>query len=264
MKKAKLFICLLTVSILLMTQVLGVSAAASYDDTKPIIGTILEITLDTDLSTGVTTVLITLDLNKNEPATVRLTEQTAFELGLLDYNVDGNPFIVEPLPEIIEIDPEDILPDDDLHPVGSALATFFSDIPGLEYATIIEAYDSGTGFGVIAQALWLTRKLGGDAADFITIIEAKKSGDFSSITLSDGTNPLNWGQFRKAVLDGETKGNLGIVISSSNPSHGNGIGNPENREDNSHGNNANKDKEKDNRRNNGNGNGNGNGNPNRP
>jgi hypothetical protein len=113
---------------------------------------------------------------------------------------DGNPVINEDALGLdIEIDPSDVIPgvDEIQHPVGSALATFFSNIPGLDYDTIMNVHEAGNGFGVIAQALWLTRKLGGDADAFMTIIEAKKSGDFSSITLSDGTTPLNWGQFKK-------------------------------------------------------------------
>jgi hypothetical protein len=268
MNKAKLYISLLIVSLLVLTQVLGVSAAAAPDNTDTLLGAIQEITLETDLSTGVTTVRITLRDENEDVFTVRISEQTAYALGLLDYDADGNPFIVEPLPETIEIDPATILPDEEdaQHPIGNVIATFFSDIPGVEYSTIMEAYENGTGFGVIAQALWLTRKLGGDADAFMIIIEAKETGDFSSILLSDGTTPLNWGQFKKAVL-AEDKGNLGMVISGKEMDNENN--NPGNQGHNSNTGN-NKDKDKDN----GNGNpgnhgnnsnnGNGNGNPNRP
>ena len=262
MKKAKLYLCLLIVGFLVATQVLGVSAAGSHNNNHPIMGTIQEIQLETDLNTGVATVLITLQDENEVVLKVRISEQTALDLGLLDYDVDGNPFIVEPLPESIEIDPATILPDEEevQHPVGSALATFFSDIPGLDYNMIMAANNSGTGFGVIAQALWLTRKLGGDAAAFMTIIEAKKSGDFSSIILSDGTTPLNWGQFRKAVLAGDREGNLGIVMSGNDENNGNGNpGNQGNNRDKNKGNNGNG-----NPGNHGNNSNNGNGNPNRP
>ncbi|HEX5836211.1 MAG TPA: hypothetical protein VFY26_00175 [Anaerolineales bacterium] len=269
MKKAKLYISLLIMSLLVLTQVWGVSAAAAHDNTDTILGSIQEITLETDLSTGVTTVLVTLRDENKDVLTVRISEQTAYDLGLLDYDVDGNPFIVQPLPETIEIDPATILPDEDdaQHPIGSAIATFFSDVPGVEYSTIMEAYENGTGFGVIAQALWLTRKLGGDADAFMIIIEAKKTGDFSTITLSDGTTPLNWGQFKKAVLAEDKKGNLGMVISDKEKDNGNG--NPGNHGNNSNNvNNKDKEKEKDNGNgnpgNHGNNSNNGNGNPNRP
>ena len=267
MKKAKLYISLLIVSLMVLTQVLGVSAAAAHDTPNIILGSIQEITLETDLSTGVTTVLITLWDENEDELTVRISEQTGYDLGLLDYDVDGNPFIVEPLPETIEIDPATILPDenDARHPIGSAIATFFSDVPGVEYSTIMEAYENGTGFGVIAQALWLTRKLGGDADAFMIIIEAKKTGDFSSITLSDGTTPLNWGQFKKAVLAEDKKGNLGMVISDKEEDYGNS--HPGNQGNNSNNGNK-KDKDKDNGNgnpeNHGNNSNNGNGNPNTP
>jgi hypothetical protein len=266
MKKAKLYISLLIVSLLILTQVLGVSAAAASDNNGTLLGAIQEITLETDLSTGVTTVQITLRDENEDVLTVRISEQTAYALGLLDYDADGNPFIVEPLPETIEIDPATILPDEEnaQHPIGNAIATFFSDVPGVEYSTIMEVYENGTGFGVIAQALWLTRKLGGDADAFRIIIEAKKTGDFSSILLSDGTAPLNWGQFKKAVLAVD-KGSLGMVISGKEKDNGNT--NPGNQGHNSN-NGNNKDKNKDNGNgnpgNNGNNSNNGNGNPNRP
>ena len=266
MKKAKLYISLLIVSLLVLTQVLGVSAAAAHDNPDTILGTIQEITLETDLSTGVTTVLITLRDEYEDVLTIRISEQTAYDIGLLDYDVDGNPFIVEPLPETIEIDPATILPDEDdaQHPIGSAIATFFSDVPGVEYSTVMEAYENGTGFGVIAQALWLTRKLGGDAYAFMTIIEAKKTGDFSSIILSDGTTPLNWGQFKKLVLTEDKKGNLGIVISGKEKDNGNG--NPGDQGNSNNGNNKDKDKNNGNGNpgNHGNNSNNGNENPNRP
>jgi hypothetical protein len=267
MNKAKLYISLLIVSLLVLTQVLGVSAAAAHDNTDTLLGTIQEITLQTDLSTGVTTVRITLLAENENVYKVRISEQTAYGLGLLDYDVDGHPFIVETLPETVEIDPATVLPDAGYaqHPIGSAIATFFSDVPGVEYSTIMEAYENGTGFGVIAQALWLTRKLGGNADAFRIIIEAKKTGDFSSILLSDGTTPLNWGQFKKAVLAEDKKSNLGMVISDKEKDNGNS--NPGNQGHNSNTGN-NKDKDKDNGNgnpgNHGNNSNNGNGNPNRP
>jgi hypothetical protein len=266
MNKAKLYISLLIVSLLVLTQFLGVSAAAAPDNTGTLLGAIQEITLETDLSTGVTTVRITLRDENENVLTVRISEQTAYALGLLDYDPDGNPFIVEPLPDTIEIDPATILPDEEdaQHPIGNAIATFFSDVPGVEYSTIMEAYENGTGFGVIAQALWLTRKLGGDADAFRTIIEAKQTGDFSSILLSDGTTPLNWGQFKKAVLAEDKQGNLGMVISGKEKDNGNN--NPGNQGHNNSNTGNNKDKEKGNGNpgNHGNNSNNGNGNPNRP
>lgn len=256
MKKAKLFISILIMSILVLTQVIMVSAAPSFDEAVSVSGSVQAITLETDLNTGVTTLLVTIEDDLDETQTIRISEQTAYDIGLVDYDDDGNPFIIEPLPEYIEIAPATVIPGEEeiQHPVASALATFFSDIPGLEYEVIMSAYEAGNGFGVIAQALWLTRKLEGDSVDFITIIEAKKSGDFSDIILEDGTSPLNWGQFRKAVLD--QKDNPGVVISNRDRDNGN-AGNNGNINNNGNGNNNNKNKDKDKKNN-------GNGNPNKP
>ena len=101
------------------------------------------------------------------------------------------------------------------HPVGSALSNFFSDLLGVDYQTIMEYHDNGAGFGVIAQALWMTNALGGDSETFAAILEAKQTKDYSAITLPDGSTPQNWGQFRKAVMSDreKSKENLGAIMS---------------------------------------------------
>jgi hypothetical protein len=100
------------------------------------------------------------------------------------------------------------------HPVASALAEFFNDILGLEDGAIMSYHEDGMGFGVIAQACWMSYGLEGDAELLDDILEAKKSGDFSSITLPDGETAKNWGQFRKAALGNEkAKKNLGAIMS---------------------------------------------------
>ena len=239
MKKTKFFLVFLIVSILVITQIASVAAASSFDEADFVTGTILEVTLATDPSTGITTVLVTLEDDAGQIQTVRISEATAYDLGLLDYDVDGKPFIVDPLPEEIEIPLADIIPDEEelQHPVGSALAVFFSDIPGIDYETIMEAHEAGNGFGVIAKALWLTQKLEGDSETLIAILDAKKSGDFSVfIILEDDTSPTNWGQFRKAVMNGDKKDNLGVVMSgrdkddgnANHPGNNNGIENNKN------------------------------------
>jgi len=91
------------------------------------------------------------------------------------------------------------------------------------------AHANGTGFGVIAQALWLTKKLDGDADVFLAIIDAKKTKDFSAFVLADGTVPQNWGQFRKVIMDGK-KGNLGIVMANRD-NNGNGKDKEKNKDD---------------------------------
>jgi hypothetical protein len=65
----------------------------------------------------------------------------------------------------------------------------------------------------------MSQNVGGDASLAGQILEAKQSGDYSAITLSDGTAltlpdgtvPTNWGQFKKALLD--KKNNLGVIVS---------------------------------------------------
>ena len=79
----------------------------------------------------------------------------------------------------------------------------------------MEYHDDGTGFGVIAQALWMTNALEGGSETFSAILDAKKNKDFSGITLPDGSTPQNWGQFRKAVMKDREKAkeNLGAIMS---------------------------------------------------
>jgi hypothetical protein len=142
------------------------------------------------------------------------------------------------------------------------LSDFFSDMLGVDYETIMTFHEDGVGFGVIAQALWLTNKLEGDSTTFEALLEAKQSGDYSAITLADGSTPDNWGDVVKSLKKGD---NLGSVISgrgqsgdetsteTSTNGHKNG--------DNGHGNNnGNNNGNGSNNGNDGNGNGGGNGN----
>ena len=103
------------------------------------------------------------------------------------------------------------------HPVASALAEYFADTLGLDYDTIMGRHEEGFGFGVIAQACWMSYALEGDADLWGDILDAKKSHDFSDIDLSslgvEGENPTNWGQFKKAVLGSEKHKNLGAIMS---------------------------------------------------
>jgi hypothetical protein len=154
------------------------------------------------------------------------------------------------LGKTIEIDPAKVIPEQERqqHPVGSALATFFSDIEGVDYNTIMAAHEDGVGFGIIAQALWLTSELAGDSELFQSLIDAKVNNDYSAFSdfTDDGTTPKNWGQLRRALLD---KKSLGLVMSKHENQGNQGVGNGNTQ--------ANKNKDKSN---NGHGNGNGNGN----
>ena len=217
MNRTKIILSTLLATILLATQIVAVGAAPTSQETTPITGTVESITLETDTETGDTTVVVTLIDELGETQTVRLSMEDAINLGLLteagEVNTDaeGNP---------IEIDPVLVIPDettleDAQHPVGSGLAGFFSDLLGVDYDTIMEFHDDGVGFGVIAQALWMTNALEGDSETFAAILAAKQDKDFSGILLPDGSTPTNWGQFRKAVMSDREKAkeNLGAIMS---------------------------------------------------
>ena len=247
MKNAKFLLSFIAVLVMLAAQVSLVFAAP-----ERIAGTVQIITLETNIDTGVTTVLITL-VDNGVSQTVRVNIDSAIAHGLVVLDGDGNPVINEAiLGQLVEIDSSALIEDQlHQHPVGDALATFFSDIVDLDYETIMAVHDEGTGFGVIAQALWLTRKLDGNAELFLAIIDAKKTKDFSAFVLEDGSSPANWGQFKKAVMDGK-KGKPGVVISDTgNNERSNASGNEFN-----NGNGQRKEKNRD-RDNNGRGNGQG-------
>jgi len=248
MNKTKFLISLVLAAGILMLQVGRVCAAPALQESTPINGTVQRITLKTDPNTGTTNVIVHMKNKDQLIQIVRISQETAIPLGLVALDGDGKPVINDAaLGQSIEIDPAAVIPDqeEDRHPVGNALATFFSDVPGLDYDTIMEIHEQGVGFGVIAQALWLTTKLEGNSEVFQTLLIAKETDEYSAFTLEDGTTPENWGQLQKAILDGKKPGNLGTVMSDQdNNGNGNGNGN---------GNNKDKDKDKDN---NGNGNGN--------
>ena len=105
-----------------------------------------------------------------------------------------------------------------VHPVASALAEFFNELLDLppDSPTIMDYHGDGWGFGVIAQACWMSVALTGDATSFGDILEAKKSHNFDSITLPDDIEetPKNWGQFKKVVLGSKkAQRNLGEIMS---------------------------------------------------
>ncbi len=100
-------------------------------------------------------------------------------------------------------------------PVGEALAAFFCQSLGADYATIQQWHKEGFGYGVIAQALFMAQVLGGDATLAQEILTAKQTHDFSGLTLPDGATPSNWGQLMKDVLGAGVRSmtNLGAIMS---------------------------------------------------
>ena len=277
MTRTKILISTIMAIIFLAVQVIAVGAAPAAQDTTPITGTIVQdgITLETDSAT----VVVTLT-NEEGTQTVRLSLDEAERLGLITDDGTGNYVVDETkYGTDVEINPETVIPDETdgtteepQHPVGSAISDFFSDLLGVDYETVMDYHDNGAGFGVIAQALWMTNALGGDSQTFAAIMEAKQTKDYSGITLPDGSTPQNWGQFRKAVMSDreKSKENLGAIMSgrAENPqnqdaqtelrnngnafgnSNGNSLGNGNNSNNNgnastNNGNGNDKDKNKD-------------------
>ena len=241
MNKIKLIITLGLTLVVLFAQTGHAAAAPLTQDPAPITGIITNIALDTDAN-GVTTVLVTLN-NLGTVQTVRISVDAAVTLGLVTLDPTTTLPVVDvtKINTTVVIDPTIVIPETEpepVHPLAALLAGFFG-----EEASVIDGYHTdGFGFGVIAQALWMSQNLNDDASLAGQILEAKESGDYSAFTLPDGTVPTNWGQFRKAVLN--KKNNLGIIVSghaedptdlSTQQEHGNGNGNG-NRNENGHGN----------------------------
>ena len=219
MTRTKTIYSILLATILLATQIIAVSAAPAKQDTTPITGTVESITLETDATSGVTTVVVMLTDETGATQTVRLSLEDATSLGLITTEGTAN---LDAIGNSATIDPAMVIPDvpdetttEAQHPVGSALSDFFSELLGVDYQTIMDYHDDGVGFGVIAQALWMTNALGGDSDIFAAILDAKQNNDYSAITLPDGSTPQNWGQFRKAVMSDrdKSKENLGAIMS---------------------------------------------------
>ena len=239
---------LLTVTILFAQA--GIAAAApALQDTTPITGTIQSMTVENDVN-GLTTVLVTLLDDQGAIQTVRLSVETAVELGLVALDpVTNEPVVDETqIGLTVEVDPTSVIPDEPVeetaHPIAILLAAFFEE----DVSVVNDYHEDGFGFGVIAQALWMSQNLNEDASLAGMILDAKESGDYSAFTLPDGSTPTNWGQFKKAVL--EKKNNLGVVVSGqAEPAQGNTLTTTAEDE---HGNGKDKDKGKNKNKNNNN------------
>jgi hypothetical protein len=194
----------------------------AQETTPNLTGTVQSITLETDPTTGETSVEVTLVDDLGEVQTVRISLETAIALNLVapDPTVVSYVVVEAAIGTTVSFGPTEILEeitgeDESLHPVGSALSDFFNTLLGVDYDTLMANHEDGIGFGVLAQALWMTKTLGGDTEMFQVILDAKTSGDYSAVLLPDGSTPTNWGQFRKAVFtDKKTaKNNLGSIRS---------------------------------------------------
>ena len=274
-----------TSALILLTLLAMTTGAVFAQEVTPVTGTVQAIEVQTDEVTGEVNVIVTLVDDMGATQSVVLSLENAKTLGLITtdpvtgeaaVNMDAIATEVSIDPGMIIPSPEEPVEEEAQHPVGSALGDFFGELVGVDYDVIMGSHEDGFGFGVIAQALWLTNQVEGDTETFTALLEAKRSGDYSGITLADGSTPDNWGDVVKSLKQGE---NLGSVISgkadteqedsslqaqfgvgnenSNNPNRDNGNGNGNNGQGNSQ---NNKDKDKDEDKNNGNGNGNGNNN----
>jgi hypothetical protein len=260
MFKQKVLVGLLLVVAVLFAQVGIVFAApaAQESTTTTISGNITHIETQQDAD-GNTVIVVTVE--GYQPIT--LTEQEAADAGLYDMNT--HQLLVQDGDAVsLTVDSSKAVPDqseEPVNPVAAILSSFF----GADASVVNQYHEDGYGFGVIAQAMWISQNVNGDASLAGLILQAKKTGNYSDIMLSDGTPltlpdgsvPTNWGQFKKALL--EKKNNLGMIVSGhAQPLDGttdvNTLQGPGNGK--GHG--------KGNGNGHGNGNGNGNGNSNRP
>ena len=215
MKRAKLF-TLFTIFLLVFIQFSLVLAAPSSNVADSISGTVQEITIETDANSGISTVWVIIQDYQGQDHQIHVSMTTALEWHLVIYEDEMLVPNGDSLGMEIEFPLSQAIPpngDGDMtHPVGSALSSFFSEnIPGINYEMIMDAHTNGYGFGILAQALWLTQKLGGDSSLLLDILEAKTSGDYSVFFPEDATIPSSWGQFRQMVME---RGSLGMVISA--------------------------------------------------
>jgi len=233
MKKLKFFTVLSIVFTLLITQAGAVFASPALQE-DVINGTVTALECVTEDGASI---LVTFEDEEGLPQQTEIDLETAIELGLITIGEGDVPDCSEGAFEAIV---NALSEDEPQHPVGTALSLFFSDVT--DYDTIMAAHEDGTGFGVLAQALWLTMKMKGDSYMFLDIVESKKSKDFSYFDkyFEDDATPQNWGQFKKTILNGDKKANLGTVMSDNKDKTNNGNG-----QDKDKNNNGNKNKDKD-------------------
>ncbi len=209
-------------SMFIVLALLAMTAGTAFaQDATSITGTVQTVVIETDTTTGESIVVVTLlDEATGTTQTVNISLETAATLGLVTTDpttgestategATGTTVVIDPTTVISEEDTT-VPTEENQHPVGSTLTEFFSGLLGVDYETIMTYHDEGIGFGVIAQALWLSKNLDGGTDTFESLLEAKQSGDYSAITLPDGTTPDNWGDVVRSHKKGE---NLGSVMS---------------------------------------------------
>lgn len=213
MSKTRLILTLF-IGIAMLAAQAGPVLAAPARQAESTAGTVSAATCETDAA-GLTTILLTIQSADGTSTAVRISLETAVTLGILAPDTAcSDEALAGAVDMEVSLDPSLVIPDEEedeamQHPVAYALSLFFEDIT--DYETIMSAHEDGTGFGVIAQALWMTTQMEGGSDAFLAILEAKETGDYSAFALEDGTVPQNWGQFKKALK--EKKANLGTVMS---------------------------------------------------
>ena len=238
-----------------------VGVAFAQDTTTLITGTVQSVALETDATTGETTVVVTLLDDQGATQTVNLSVETARSIGLVttDQTTGETTVATDAVGKTVEIDPTTVTGDgtgeeEKEHPVGSALADFFGEILGvdIDYDAIMTYHEEGVGFGVIVRALWLTSGEN-STTTFDELMYAKINNDYEGIILEDGSEARNWGDVVKSLKKGD---NLGRVMSGkgeTSDDEANAVS-----EGNNNKNNNKDEKGKKDKGNKGNGNGNGN------
>ncbi len=183
-----------------------------------ITGTIQALEVQVDGITEVTTVLVTVLDGQGIATSYRISPEAAAGLGLalvetqtLEVVTPDESMIGQP----IVLDPADILEEVETgNPIAQLLGDFFASLFGVDPAVIGDYHEQGMGFGVIAQAGIMSYSMDGDGTMMQTIMDAKLSGDFSTVVLPDGSTAENWGQLRQSIMkqDNALK-NLGNIVS---------------------------------------------------
>jgi hypothetical protein len=207
------------VLVLVMMAIPAISVgAASPAQTAVIEGTVQSCEATTDSFTGDPVVVCVVNLTTGETLTVRLSVSDAVAKGLAVLNEDGSVTIIAIAGQgvmieeyMLLVDPCEV-PAGDNHPIAKIMANYFCENLGTTPDILQSLHEDGFGFGEIAQACFMAVKLDGTGSLCEEILYAKKSGDYSNLTLPDGVTVTNWGQLRKTVLDGESA-NPGSIVS---------------------------------------------------
>lgn len=221
MLKTKTLVGCLLVFIMVVAPFTSVGAAAPVQTTN-IDGSVESCETGTDNFTGETIVVCVITLpDDGGTRTIRLSVDDAVAKGLAVVEEDGTVTIIATEGQLVSIE-EDLLladpceiPEDASQPISKLLADYFCGDLGTSYDVVQALHEDGFGFGVIAQACYMALKLEGTGMFCADILYAKKSGDYSQLTLPDGVSVSNWGQLRKTVLDHDKKANLGSIVSDT-------------------------------------------------